>query len=104
MEKRKPHYDLEAIKAAVVRDGVASFTATARSGFKAMGLTERQALAAVTMLSAPMFYKSMTTHADHAVWQDVWQDVYHAHCPNGKTAYVKLTLQSGRAVIQFKEV
>lgn len=100
MEKRKPHYDLEAIKAVVVRDGVASFTATARSGFKAMGLTERQALAAVSMLSAPMFYKSMTTHADHAVWQDV----YHAHCPNGKTAYVKLTLQSGRVVIQFKEV
>lgn len=100
MEKRKPHYDLEVIKAAVVRDGVASFTATARSGFKAMGLTERQALVAVSMLSAPMFYKSMTTHADHAVWQDV----YHAHCPNGKTAYVKLTLQSGRLVIQFKEV
>ena len=44
-------------------------------------------------------YKSMTTHADHRVWQDV----YHAHCPNGKTAYIKVTLRDGTVVIQFKE-
>ncbi|MCF8208508.1 MAG: type II toxin-antitoxin system MqsR family toxin [Rhodoferax sp.] len=33
----------------------------------------------------------------------VWQDVYHAPCPNGKSAYIKLTLQAGAVVIQFKE-
>lgn len=33
----------------------------------------------------------------------VWQDVYHAPCPNGKLAYVKVTLPADMAVIQFKE-
>jgi motility quorum-sensing regulator/GCU-specific mRNA interferase toxin len=45
------------------------------------------------------FYKSMTTHADHRIWQDV----YHAACPNGRMAYIKVTLQEGVVVIQFKE-
>jgi motility quorum-sensing regulator/GCU-specific mRNA interferase toxin len=43
----------------------------------------------------------MTTYADHRVWQDV----YHAHCPNGRMAYIKLTLrEDGVVVIQFKEL
>lgn len=46
-----------------------------------------------------MFYKSMTTHNDN----QKWQDVYHVTCPNGKVAYIKLTLQNGAVVIQFKE-
>ena len=33
----------------------------------------------------------------------VWQGVYHAPCPNGKTAYIKVTVQVGAIVIQFKE-
>ncbi len=41
----------------------------------------------------------MTTFADHRVGQDV----YHAMCLNGRVAYVKLTLQDGALVIQFKE-
>ena len=52
-------------------------------------------------LQAHNFYKSMTTHADHRVWQDV----YHARCPNGRVAYIKLTLRDdGVVVIQFKEL
>jgi motility quorum-sensing regulator/GCU-specific mRNA interferase toxin len=47
-----------------------------------------------------MLFKSMTTNRDHRVWQDV----YHAPCPNGKTAYIKLTIQAGAVVIQFKEL
>jgi motility quorum-sensing regulator/GCU-specific mRNA interferase toxin len=64
-----------------------------------MGLSEAQAVAVILSLSRPMFYKSMTTHADHTVWQDV----YHAPTPTGKVAYVKLTLKNGAVVIQFKE-
>jgi motility quorum-sensing regulator/GCU-specific mRNA interferase toxin len=41
----------------------------------------------------------MTTHNDHTLWQDV----YHAPCPNGQIAYVKVTLRAGAVVIQFKE-
>jgi motility quorum-sensing regulator/GCU-specific mRNA interferase toxin len=99
MEKRKAHYDLEAIKALVARDGVAVFTATARSGFMGMGLSDSEALALVASLTGAMLFKSMTTHVDHRLWQDV----YHVPCANGKIAYVKLTLQDGAVVIQFKE-
>jgi motility quorum-sensing regulator/GCU-specific mRNA interferase toxin len=43
----------------------------------------------------------MTTDADNKVWQDV----YHAPCPNGFMAYIKLTLrEDGVVVIQFKEL
>jgi motility quorum-sensing regulator/GCU-specific mRNA interferase toxin len=47
-----------------------------------------------------MFYKSMTTHLSHAVWQDV----YYAPLTHGRIAYIKLTLTAaGKVVIQFKE-
>ena len=53
----------------------------------------------VLSLQRSMLFKSMTTHADHRVWQDV----YHAPCPNEKTAYIKVTIHAGATVIQFKE-
>jgi motility quorum-sensing regulator/GCU-specific mRNA interferase toxin len=46
------------------------------------------------------FHKSMTTHASHKEWQDV----YHPQTPNGKTAYVKVTLRDeGSIVIRVKD-
>jgi len=69
-------------------------------GAAAMGLLVEEACQVVCRLSRAMFYKSMTTHANNRVWQDV----YHAPCGNGKAAYVKLTLTAGgKVVIQFKE-
>ncbi len=65
-----------------------------------MGLSEADGVSIVLGLRRDMLFKSMTTHADSRVWQDV----YHAPCPNGKTAYVKVTLQDGAVVIQFKEL
>lgn len=76
-----------------------AFTATALFNAAAMGLSEEQALQVLASLSRAMFYKSMTTHADSTIWQDV----YHSPTPNGKVAYIKLTLQRGAVVIQFKE-
>lgn len=55
--------------------------------------------AVIANMKRAHFYKSMTTHTDHRIWQDV----YHAPCPNGKTAYIKLTQVAERIVIQFKE-
>jgi motility quorum-sensing regulator/GCU-specific mRNA interferase toxin len=75
------------------------FTATALFNAAAMGLSEEQMLRVLALLSRAMFYKSMTTHGDSSIWQDV----YHAPTPNGKVAYIKLTLQQGTVVIQFKE-
>jgi motility quorum-sensing regulator/GCU-specific mRNA interferase toxin len=99
MEKKKAHYDLKVIQARVRDLGIGAFTATAKEGFLNMNLTGDEALVVVSNLKNAMLYKSMTTHADGRVWQDV----YHAPCPNGKTAYIKLTLREGTVVIQFKE-
>ena len=79
--------------------GIAAFTRLALREIDAMGLSVAQAIGVVLDLRRGMLHKSMTTHADHRVWQDV----YHAPCPNGKLAYIKLTLQDGAVVIQFKE-
>ncbi len=99
MEKQTPHYNLAVVKARVLRDGIFTFTASARRGAAAMGLSETDAVGLVLGLRRNQCFKSMTTFADHTIWQDV----YHALCPNGRTAYVKLTLQDGALVIQFKE-
>lgn len=100
MEKKTPHYSLQESQAIVARDGVLAFTQTAVMGAAALGLSAEEACQVVCRLSRAMFYKSMTTHANNRVWQDV----YHAPCGNGKDAYVKLTLTAdGKVVIQFKE-
>lgn len=100
MEKRKAHYDLNAVKARVASLGVNAFTRTAIIGMDRMGLSVADGLAIVLSLQSPLLFKSMTTHSN----TQVWQDVYHAPCPNGKTAYIKVTLQEGAVVIQFKEL
>jgi motility quorum-sensing regulator/GCU-specific mRNA interferase toxin len=44
------------------------------------------ALNVVLGLQRGMLFKSMTTHSDVSIWQDV----YHAPCPDGKMAYIKV--------------
>jgi motility quorum-sensing regulator/GCU-specific mRNA interferase toxin len=99
MDKRKPHYNLLEIQAVVARLGAAAFTKAALDGARAMGLTSSDMLEIVSGLSRRGFYKSMTTVADHRVWQDV----YHAETPVGKQAYIKVTMRDHAPVIQFKE-
>ncbi|MDR1848710.1 MAG: type II toxin-antitoxin system MqsR family toxin [Zoogloeaceae bacterium] len=99
MEKHIAHYPLSAIKTIVLEKGARAFTKTARRNIKLMELSLKEAIEVVAKLTPHMLYKSMTSYANHRVWQDV----YHASCPNGKTAYIKLTLCEGTPVIQFKE-
>jgi len=100
MEKRTPHYLLDNIKAAVSLRGVSALTRSSIDGGAAMGLTVAQVMAVVMRVEAGMFYKSMTTHSDHRVWQDV----YHSPTPAG-FAYVKFTLRErGTIVISFKHL
>jgi motility quorum-sensing regulator / GCU-specific mRNA interferase toxin len=99
MYKSTPHYNLTEVKAIVSRLGKQSFTRTALFNSLAMGLSGDEAVGVILTLTRGMFYKSMTTITDHTLWQDV----YHASCPNGKIAYIKVTLQDGSVVIQFKE-
>lgn len=101
MEKARAHYPLAEIQAEVARRGAAAFTRTALGNARDMGLTVGQMGDVVRSLSRANFYKAMTTHADHTVWQDV----YHAMTPVGKEAYIKVTGAGGGLppVIQFKE-
>ncbi len=100
MEKRRPHYDLAGVKTSVTQRGADAFTATALVGAQTMGLDSAQAVSVVCSMTRADFFKSMTTHAS----SQVWQDVYHPVTPNGKVAYVKVTLRvDGSIVIQFKE-
>lgn len=100
MEKMKPNYPLSDVLAIVAANGIDAFTQTALDGALDFGLTSEGAIAVVLGLRQANFYKSMTTHADHRIWQDV----YHADLKSGLKVYIKLTLrENGIVVIQFKE-
>jgi motility quorum-sensing regulator/GCU-specific mRNA interferase toxin len=100
VDKRTPHYDLARVQADAARLGPAAFTKAALDGGRMMGLTTLEMLAVIAALSRRRFYKSMTTYADHRVWQDV----YHAPTPVRRDAYIKITLRDTAPVIQFKEL
>jgi motility quorum-sensing regulator/GCU-specific mRNA interferase toxin len=55
-----------------------------------MGLTSSEMLAVIAGLTRRDFYKSMTSDADHRIWQDV----YHAATPARKQAYIKVTMRT----------
>ena len=72
MEKHTPHYLLAEIQAQMTTVPEMNLTVSARSGIRAVGMAQVDALTVVRALSRRDFYKSMTTHADHRVWQDVY--------------------------------
>ncbi|MDH4234075.1 MAG: type II toxin-antitoxin system MqsR family toxin [Gallionella sp.] len=74
MKKKKPHYSLSEIQRIVAVRKVNAFTATAMLGAAELGLTPDEAVSVVLALRQTDLYKSMTTHADH----QIWQNVYHA--------------------------
>ena len=56
--------------------------------------------AIIMAISSANFYKSMTTHADHRIWQDV----YHAKTSRGAEVYLKLTVIDDVLIVSFKEL
>lgn len=74
-------------------------TRGAREGAVALGLDFDGMLAVVMALTTADFHKSMTTHADHRVWQDVYRPVR----PAGEV-YVKLTVIDEVLIVSFKEL
>ena len=98
MEKQKPHYLLKAIQAQMTSPEAMNLTLSALAGIRAAGLAQTDALAVVQGLTAVDFYKSMTTNADHRVWQDV----YHAEWLE-VGLYIKFQQAGEYFVISFKE-
>ena len=64
-----------------------------------MGFEFHEVLDVVKALTPTDFYKSMTTYADHTIWQDVYR-------PNTKAGdvYLKLTVVDDVLIVSFKEL
>ena len=54
----------------------------------------------ILTLNSTNFYKSMTTHSNHTIWQDV----YHAKTASGNAVYLKLTVIGDVLIVSFKEL
>jgi motility quorum-sensing regulator / GCU-specific mRNA interferase toxin len=98
MEKPTPHCKLSLIKSLVVQQRVRA-TRSAREGAHALGYDYAQMLAMIGHLQHSDFYKSMTTHKDHRIWQDV----YKINAAKGNI-YVKLTVVEDVLIVSFKEL
>ena len=98
MEKSIPHCKLAVVKA-LVEAGEVRATHAARVGAIALGLELFDMLAVVMALTPTDFYKSMTTHADHTVWQDVYRPSTQAG-----DLYLKLTVIDDVLIVSFKEL
>lgn len=98
MEKSTPHCKLSVVKA-LVEAGRVRATKTAREGGAALGFDFVALLDIVMTLVPADFYKSMTTHEDHRVWQDV----YRPATPAGNV-YLKLTVIDDLLIVSFKEL
>jgi motility quorum-sensing regulator/GCU-specific mRNA interferase toxin len=101
MEKQKPHYDLKAIKAAFSDPNKLNRTVTAEDGAADLGMQDSDVVGVIQALKHPKdFDKSMTSHKDHSVWQDVYKPTVAE-----RTIYVKFTLDDRKEflLISFKE-
>ena len=98
MEKASPHCKLSLVKS-LVSAGQVRTTKGAREGAVALGFDFDGMLAVVLALTTAHFHKSMTTHADHRVWQDV----YRPSTPAGEV-YLKLTVINDLLIVSFKEL
>ena len=98
MEKKTPHCKLHTVKA-LIEAGKVRSTLSALTGGAALGFDFDGIVSVVMALAPADFYKSMTTHADHTVWQDVYR-------PNTQAGdvYLKLTVIDDVLIVSFKEL
>ena len=99
-EKRKPAYDLGAIKRAFRTPSRLAATSTALKSAAALGFGRAEIVETIQRLERRHFYKSMTSYAD----SKLWQDVYHAPSSVGML-YVKFVADTVTEfrLLSFKE-
>jgi motility quorum-sensing regulator/GCU-specific mRNA interferase toxin len=98
MEKGSPHCKLSLVKA-LIEAGKVRSTMSALAGGAALGLDFGGIIGVIQAMTPADFYKSMTTHADPRVWQDV----YRPSTPVGEV-YLKLTVIDDVLIVSFKEL
>ena len=98
MEKSTPHCKLPVVKG-LIEAGKVRATMSALTGGAALGFDFDWIVDVVMALAPGDFHKSMTTHADHRIWQDVYRPMTAA----GRV-YLKLTVIDDVLIVSFKEV
>ncbi|MBC7414989.1 MAG: type II toxin-antitoxin system MqsR family toxin [Herminiimonas sp.] len=100
MEKGTAHCKLPVIKG-LIEAGQVRATASAFNGARALGINDLTGMCSIVLaLTSSDFYKSMTTHADHRIWQDV----YRTKTASGDEVYLKLTVIDDVLIVSFKEL
>jgi motility quorum-sensing regulator/GCU-specific mRNA interferase toxin len=69
------------------------------AGGAALGFGFEEIIGVVAALTLRDFYKSMTTQADHRIWQDVYRPKTQAG-----DFYIKLTVIEDVLIVSFKEL
>ena len=98
MEKATPHCPLPRVKAFIAAGQVRA-TVSALAGAAALGFDFDGILNVIQAMTSADFHKSMTTHADHRVWQDVYRPMTVAG-----EVYLKLTVVDDVLIVSFKEL
>jgi motility quorum-sensing regulator / GCU-specific mRNA interferase toxin len=98
VEKRKPHCTLSVVRALIERNQIRATGSALRSA-ASLDMDFDDMVTVVKGLSMADFYKSMTTHADHKVWQDVYRPRTRAG-----NVYLKLTVIDDVLIVSFKEL
>ena len=98
MQKRTPHCKLVVVKN-LLAAGKVRATVSALAGGAVLGFGFEEIVGVVAALTPRDFYKSMTTLADHRIWQDV----YRPRTPTGDV-YLKLTVIDDVLIVSFKEL
>lgn len=98
MEKISPHCKLSIVKT-LIAEGKVRLTMSAVNHGEALGFNRAAIIAVVMALTPKDFYKSMTTHVNHRVWQDVYR-------PSTQVGdiYLKLSVVEDVLIVSFKEL
>jgi len=96
MEKRTPHCPLERVKVLAAARRIRP-TGAALRGAKALGIDYPGMLEVISSLERTDFYKSMTSHMDHRVWQDVYRPLTAIGY-----VYLKLSVVDDVLIVSFK--
>ncbi|RTL89268.1 MAG: type II toxin-antitoxin system MqsR family toxin [Hyphomicrobiales bacterium] len=100
MEKRRPTYDLDAIKQAIGSVDRLAITTSPLRDASALGFDRGAVVETIHSFDRRMFVTSMTTFADHRLWQDEY------HVPmRGLLHYAKFQADvlTEFTVVSFKE-
>ncbi len=98
MEKWTPHCKLTVVKT-LVEIGKVRATFSALTGAAVLGLDFEGMVGVVMALTPRDFHKSMTTHADYRIWQDVYRPMTEVG-----EVYLKLTVIDDVLIVSFKEL